>query len=164
MLRARDGRPAGKCSSLRAPARHLPPASQPTNQPSIQPANPHTCPWQDELYEEAALLRSRELGLRASLGGAPEQPGCALPVVTVAHVEEVVAAWSGVPVQAMAQDERTRLAGLDGALRVRAPSRPCLQPATWRQRQWSLRQPGAEICRDAPWAGPELYSSRPAFA
>lgn len=78
---------------------------------------PLTHPPQDTLYEEAALLRARELELKDRLGGAPEAAPV-VPVVQAAHIEAVVAAWSGVPVEQLDLDDRQRLLGLADALKV----------------------------------------------
>ncbi len=72
----------------------------------------------DFLYEEASLLRIRELELKTRLSGAPED-AAAVPVVSVEHIEAIVAAWSGVPVEQMGDDEKERLLGLADSLRGR---------------------------------------------
>jgi ATP-dependent Clp protease ATP-binding subunit ClpC len=72
----------------------------------------------DALFEEAALLRLRELELKARLSGEPEGAPV-LPVVEACHVEQVVSAWSGVPVERMSQDDRQRLLTLADVLRAR---------------------------------------------
>jgi ATP-dependent Clp protease ATP-binding subunit ClpC len=68
------------------------------------------------LFEEAALLRARELELKARLAGAPGEAAAVVPVVTVAHIAAVVAAWTGVPAEALSADERAAVAGLPAAL------------------------------------------------
>jgi ATP-dependent Clp protease ATP-binding subunit ClpC len=68
------------------------------------------------LFEEAALLRARELELKARLAGAPGEAATVVPVVTVAHIAAVVAAWTGVPAEALSADERAAVAGLPAAL------------------------------------------------
>lgn len=45
---------------------------------------------QENLYEEATLLRERELELKAKLSGLPEAAPV-VPVVTVQHIEQVCA-------------------------------------------------------------------------
>lgn len=72
----------------------------------------------DFLYEEATLLRIRELELKTKLSGAPED-AAAVPIVSVEHIEAVVAAWSGVPVEQMGDDEKEKLLGLADSLRGR---------------------------------------------
>lgn len=56
----------------------------------------------DALYEEATLLRAREMELKTRLSGMPEE-GPVVPVVTVDHVKSIVAAWSGVPLERMGE-------------------------------------------------------------
>ena len=73
---------------------------------------------QDLLFEEAALLRQREVELKARLSGVPEAAPV-VPVVEAAHIEQVVSAWTGVPVERMCQDDRDRLLTLGGVLQVR---------------------------------------------
>lgn len=72
----------------------------------------------DFLYEEATLLRTRELELKSKLSGTPED-AAAVPIVSVAHIEAVVAAWTGVPVEQMGDDDKERLLGLADSLRGR---------------------------------------------
>lgn len=69
----------------------------------------------DGLWEEATLLRSRELALRARLTGAAEG-AAVVPVVTSSHIESVVAAWTGIPVERMSQDEKERVLKLASVL------------------------------------------------
>lgn len=73
---------------------------------------------QKELYEEAGLLRSRELEMKARLVG-PVGVG-AVPYVTQEDIEAVVSMWTGIPVEHMLQDERDRLQRLPQALKVQA--------------------------------------------
>jgi ATP-dependent Clp protease ATP-binding subunit ClpC len=75
---------------------------------------------QDGLFEEATLLRSRELELKARLSGAPELAPV-VPVVEAQHIEQVVSAWTGVPVERMSVDDRQRLLTLGEVLQVRRP-------------------------------------------
>ena len=72
----------------------------------------------DCLYEEATLLRQRELDLKAVLSGEPEDAP-ALPVVSVKHIEAIVSAWTGIPVEKLGADEREALLGLGDTLRGR---------------------------------------------
>jgi ATP-dependent Clp protease ATP-binding subunit ClpC len=72
----------------------------------------------DALFEEAALLRARELELKAKLSGEPESAPV-VPVVSELHIQAVVSAWTGVPVETMGADEKERLRGLGDALRGR---------------------------------------------
>jgi hypothetical protein len=48
---------------------------------------------------------------RAELAGPPES-GSSLPVVDTPDIEAVVAAWTGLPVERMGQDEKEKLVGL----------------------------------------------------
>eukprot|EP00884_Botryococcus_braunii_P021637 jgi/Botrbrau1/8157/Bobra.357_2s0005.1 len=70
---------------------------------------------QKELYEEASLLRTRELEMKARLVG-PVGVG-AVPYVTQEDIEAVVSMWTGIPVEHMLQDERDRLQRLPQALK-----------------------------------------------
>jgi len=72
----------------------------------------------DMLFEEAALLRSRELELKAKLSGFAEDSPV-LPVVSVSDIEAVVSSWTGIPVEKLGNDERERLLGLGNTLRGR---------------------------------------------
>ena len=84
----------------------------------------------DDLYEEASLLRQRELEVRAALvQGAAEGsvvgPGASSDldldlsgsVVDVAEIERIASSWSGIPVQRMTADEASVLADMDTSLR-----------------------------------------------
>lgn len=62
----------------------------------------------DELYEEAFLLRRRQQDYKSELSGLPAE-GSSLPVVHASDVEAVVAAWSGVPVERLTEDESQKL-------------------------------------------------------
>ncbi len=73
---------------------------------------------QEGLFEEAGLLREREVDMKVRLGGLPEDAPT-VAAVTVADVEAVVSAWTGIPVQRMTQDDRERLARMEPALKVR---------------------------------------------
>ncbi|CAD7698923.1 unnamed protein product [Ostreobium quekettii] len=66
-------------------------------------------------FEEAALLRSRELELKTKLSG-PAAEGALLPVVDIAEIEAVVAKWTGIPVEKVTQDEAQKLLKLEVAL------------------------------------------------
>jgi ATP-dependent Clp protease ATP-binding subunit ClpA len=54
---------------------------------------------------------------RAELAGPPES-GSSLPVVDTPDIEAVVAAWTGLPVERMGQDEKEKLVGLVSGGRV----------------------------------------------
>ena len=73
------------------------------------------------LFEEASLLRARELEVKKSLVengvDAFDVDGCGPQVVDVDEIEHIAAAWSGIPVQRMTADEATVLSNMDDALR-----------------------------------------------
>ena len=70
---------------------------------------------QEGLWEEAELLRARELDMTASEpSGAPAR----LPRVDVADIEAVVSTWTGIDVQRLGQDEKSRLLQLASVLEV----------------------------------------------
>ena len=68
---------------------------------------------QGGFFEEAQLLRAHELELKQKLTGPTK-----VPLVTVADMEAVVSAWSGVPVQQMNAEEMLRLNQLEPTLKV----------------------------------------------
>ncbi|GBF97872.1 hypothetical protein Rsub_10227, partial [Raphidocelis subcapitata] len=72
----------------------------------------------DSLFEEASILRRRQLDYAAALAG-PAPAGSCLPVVTAADVEAVVSAWAGVPAERLSEDEAEKLATLGASLRAR---------------------------------------------
>lgn len=55
---------------------------------------------------------------RVELAGSA-QSGSSLPVVDCGDVENVVASWTGIPVERMAQDEKDKLMQLVSTLHVR---------------------------------------------
>ena len=73
---------------------------------------------QEGLFEEAGLLREREVDMKVCLGGLPHEAP-QLPCVTLADVESVLSAWTGIPPERMGQDDRNRLALMEPALKVR---------------------------------------------
>ncbi|BDA47991.1 ATP-dependent Clp protease ATP-binding subunit ClpA homolog [Coccomyxa sp. Obi] len=68
------------------------------------------------LFEEAGLLREREVDMKVRLAGLPEEAP-AVVTVTVDDVEAVVSNWTGIPVQRMTQDDRERLTRMEPALK-----------------------------------------------
>ncbi|MGN1386074.1 MAG: ATP-dependent Clp protease ATP-binding subunit [Bacillus sp. (in: firmicutes)] len=67
----------------------------------------------NEEYEKAAKLRDEEQKLEKMLEtGAPEDK----PVVTVAHIQEIIATKTGIPVGKMQEDEATRMKNLQAEL------------------------------------------------
>ena len=77
-------------------------------------------------YDEASLLRDRELEVKASLeklgvdldarAAAGGLPGSS--VVDVSDIERVASSWSGIPTQRMSADEASVLSGMDESLRA----------------------------------------------
>ncbi|GLC72569.1 hypothetical protein PLESTF_001265700 [Pleodorina starrii] len=65
----------------------------------------------DGLYEEAVILRRREMDYRSELAG-PSAEGSVLPVVGVEDIEAIVSAWTAIPVEKMSDDEKDRLLNL----------------------------------------------------
>lgn len=63
----------------------------------------------------AVWLRAR----RVELSGSAEA-GSSLPVVDIGDIEAVVSAWTGIPVERMAEDEKERLLAL---VRLLGPGR-----------------------------------------
>ena len=70
----------------------------------------------DSLFEEAALLRAREMDLKSKLSGSPDQAAI-LPVVSVDHIKAVVSAWTGIPISAMNENDVKKLQELEDGLR-----------------------------------------------
>lgn len=71
---------------------------------------------QNQLYEEASILARREDEYRWQLAGSSDT-GAILPVVTADDVEAIVASWTGIPVEKMAEDEAEKLADMGPALK-----------------------------------------------
>ncbi|GIL61397.1 hypothetical protein Vafri_15861 [Volvox africanus] len=65
----------------------------------------------DGLYEEAVILRRREIDYRSELAG-PSSDGSVLPVVGVEDIEAIVSAWTAIPVEKMSADEKEKLLGM----------------------------------------------------
>lgn len=72
----------------------------------------------DGLYEEASILRRREMDYRGELVGYASE-GSSLPVVQVEDIETVLSAWTGIPVERMSQDEKEKLCKLGSTLKQR---------------------------------------------
>lgn len=70
----------------------------------------------DGLYEEASILRQRELDYRTELSGDALE-GSTLPIVLTSDIENVVANWTGIPVEQMSEDEKLRLLKLGDTLK-----------------------------------------------
>jgi ATP-dependent Clp protease ATP-binding subunit ClpC len=82
----------------------------------------------DMLFEEASLLRSRELDLRTKLSGHHSE-GALLPVVTDADIAWVVSSWTGIPVEGITEEKAktcyeleerlsSKIVGQDDAVKV----------------------------------------------
>ncbi|HEX5369297.1 MAG TPA: ATP-dependent Clp protease ATP-binding subunit [Dehalococcoidia bacterium] len=74
-------------------------------------------------YEFAAELRDRELKLQDRIekmeAGLQEEGGVTAPVVTEDDIADVVAMWTGIPVQRIASEESERLVHMEEALRAK---------------------------------------------
>ncbi|MCD7881424.1 MAG: ATP-dependent Clp protease ATP-binding subunit [Clostridiales bacterium] len=85
---------------------------------SVQQQLEETVRSQD--FEQAALLRDAELSFRRQLQEARRRPGVQPPPqVEAEDVAEVVARWTGVPLQSITQGEAERLLCLEERLRCR---------------------------------------------
>ena len=80
-------------------------------------AQPHSSPVQEGLYEEAQLLRVREMDLKAKLSGAAAAAPV-VPVVGTLEIEAIVSAWTGIPVDRLSAADTERLSRLPDALTV----------------------------------------------
>ena len=79
---------------------------------------------QEGLFEEAGLLREREVDMKVRLGGLPHEAP-QLPCVTLADVESVLSAWTGIPTERMSQDDHDRLSLMEPALKACHPCCLC---------------------------------------
>jgi ATP-dependent Clp protease ATP-binding subunit ClpC len=74
-------------------------------------------------YEFAAELRDRELKLQDRIekmeAGLQEEGAITAPVVTEDDIADVVAMWTGIPVQRIASEESERLVHMEEALRAK---------------------------------------------
>ncbi len=74
----------------------------------------------DKDFERAVYLRDREIELRSELEAVRLMPDADAPrVVTAADINEVIAMWTGVPINNLADDESERLRHMEGSLRRR---------------------------------------------
>lgn len=86
--------------------------------PSLRPPDPRHHFSQESLFEEAHLLRDRELDLKLKLSGvAAAAP--VVPLVGVAEIEHIVSAWTKIPVDRLSQEDSERLMRLQDVLTVR---------------------------------------------
>ena len=72
---------------------------------------------QEARFEEADLLRRRELEMKAGLA-TPADEGGPLPLVSEQEVAEIVASWTGIPVQRLSASSRLRLLHLADSLKA----------------------------------------------
>lgn len=72
----------------------------------------------DMLYEEASLLRAREMDLRTRLGGR-HHDGALLPVVTQEDIASVISSWTGIPVEGITEEKSKSLFELEDRLKER---------------------------------------------
>ena len=79
---------------------------------------PNCICWQGGHFEEAQLLREREIDLKRDLGGPAQIATTRFPRVSAAEVEAVISPWSGVPIEQMSSDEAIRLRQLQDSLKV----------------------------------------------
>lgn len=81
---------------------------------------------QEGFFEEAHLLRERELDLKVKLSGvAAAAP--VVPIVGVAEIEHIVSTWTRIPVDRLSQADSERLMRLQDVLMVRGGSRSRVQ-------------------------------------
>ena len=107
-------RPCVLATQLSAAPRSAPPPIHPLHLPSpsssstpVPPANPAPT------RAEAGVLRSREVDYRAELAG-PSAEGSSLPLVGPDDIAAIVAAWTGIQVEALSAGEKDRLLGCVG--------------------------------------------------
>ena len=81
---------------------------------------------QEGFFEEAHLLRERELDLKVKLSGAAAAAPV-VPVVGVAEIEHIVSTWTRIPVDRLSQADSERLMRLQDVLMVRGGSRSRVQ-------------------------------------
>eukprot|EP00889_Picochlorum_renovo_P004717 jgi/Picre1/31747/NNA_007098.t1 len=68
------------------------------------------------LYEEASLLRAREMDLRNKARGR-HHDGALLPVVTQEDIASVISSWTGIPVEGITEEKSKAAAGIGHAKR-----------------------------------------------
>ena len=118
---------------------------------------------QDFLYEEAALLRARELELKSKLSGAPDEAPV-VPVVGREHIEAVVSAWTGIPGGSSSSCGGTTRARLTPPSPRPPPSQPPTSGAHGRGRAGAAADAaaGARGPRDRAAGGCGLHLARAA--
>ena len=90
--------------------------------------------------------------MKVRLGGLPREAP-PLPCVTLADVESVLAAWTGIPTQRMSQDDRDRLSLMEPALKVCQPALlvPTLCKRAWPKSEPLYRMLHGEMVRGNRW-------------
>ena len=80
-----------------------------------------------ETFEEASLLRAREMELKATLTGDNEDPSRVISTVGEDDIERIVAQWTGIPVEKLSGEDAERVLHLDDILgdRVIGQSEAC---------------------------------------
>jgi len=101
----------------------------------------------EDLFEEAHILRRREVDYRAELSGSAHE-GVSLPLVSPADIEDVVSAWTGVAVERLGEDDKHRLLQLPASLKQRLIGQDeavdCLAAALMRAR-CGLKSPNRPV-------------------
>ena len=69
-----------------------------------------------ETFEEASLLRAREMELKATLTGDDEDPSRVISTVSEDDIERIVAQWTGIPVEKLSGEDAERVLHLDDTL------------------------------------------------
>merc|ERR1719375_1152477 len=69
-----------------------------------------------ETFEEASLLRAREMELKATLTGDNEDPSRVISTVGEDDIERIVAQWTGIPVEKLSGEDAERVLHLDDIL------------------------------------------------
>merc|ERR1719174_2465537 len=69
-----------------------------------------------ETFEEASLLRAREMELKATLTGDDEDPSRIISTVGEDDIERIVAQWTGIPVEKLSAEDAERVLHLDDTL------------------------------------------------
>ena len=115
---------------------------------------------QEGLFEEAGLLREREVDMKVRLGGLPHEAP-QVPCVTLADVESVLSAWTGIPPERMGQDDRDRLSVMEPSSRQASSS-----PHLWLACACPCHASDAQlmgVSGSSTWLCCALASDSPAF-
>ena len=105
----------------RLAGRSLPPELQELEQRALQAERQLSQAVRDQDFEQAALLRDAEDSFRRQLEEERNRWAASQMAFRVeeAHIREVLAQWTGVPVASPGETERKALAALEGQLRQR---------------------------------------------